>query len=55
MHAKYSVLDDDWIIETANWTRASFGSNREFFMTGDDEAIYKNLSALFLADFERGE
>jgi phosphatidylserine/phosphatidylglycerophosphate/cardiolipin synthase-like enzyme len=55
MHAKYSIFDTNWLIETANWTRASFGSNREFFMIGSDEAIYKNLSDIFSADFERGE
>ncbi|MCB9806572.1 hypothetical protein H6768_01490 [Candidatus Peribacteria bacterium] len=33
MHAKFMLLDNQWIIETANWTRASFSSNREFFIT----------------------
>lgn len=32
MHAKYMIIDDGWIISTANWTRSSFSSNREFFV-----------------------
>lgn len=55
MHAKYMLFDNDWIIETANWTRASFSSNREFFLQGRDHEIYKNLEAIFLADFEGGK
>lgn len=53
MHAKYSLFDARWIVETANWTRASFGSNREFFIIGNDTSIYENLSALFLIDFQK--
>lgn len=49
------LFDNDWIIETANWTRASFSSNREFFLQGQDHEIYKNLEALFSADFEGGK
>lgn len=55
MHAKYMLFDNDWIIETANWTRVSFSSNREFFLQGRDGEIYKNLEALFSADFEGGK
>jgi phosphatidylserine/phosphatidylglycerophosphate/cardiolipin synthase-like enzyme len=55
MHAKYSLFDTSWVIETANWTRASFGSNREFFIAGDDASIYENLSSIFLADFAGGK
>lgn len=51
MHAKYMILDDEWVVETANWTRASFASNREFFIQGDDTDILANLSQIFLADF----
>jgi phosphatidylserine/phosphatidylglycerophosphate/cardiolipin synthase-like enzyme len=54
MHAKYSVIDDNWIVETANWTRASFASNREFFMVGDDAILRKNLEAIFEGDFSGG-
>lgn len=32
MHAKYMIIDDFWLIATANWTRSSFSSNREFFI-----------------------
>jgi cardiolipin synthase A/B len=51
MHAKYMVIDDEWIVSTANWTRSSFGSNREFFLIGDDPTILVNLIWLFADDF----
>lgn len=51
MHAKYSIIDTNWIIETANWTRASFSTNREFFITGKDASILENLVSIFEADF----
>ncbi|MBP6921416.1 hypothetical protein KBB89_02625 [Candidatus Gracilibacteria bacterium] len=54
MHAKFSVIDSDWIIETANWTRASFSSNREFFVSGKDVSILENLAAIFEKDFSGG-
>jgi phosphatidylserine/phosphatidylglycerophosphate/cardiolipin synthase-like enzyme len=50
MHAKFAIIDTNWIIETANWTRASFSSNREFFIQGKDESILKNLSGIFEDD-----
>ena len=51
MHAKYALIDTHWIIETANWTRASFSSNREFFIISDDPSIHESLSAIFEGDF----
>lgn len=54
MHAKYAVFDDRWMIATANWTRASFSSNREFFVLGDDPMILTNLVHLFESDFTKG-
>lgn len=51
MHAKYALIDESWIIETANWTRASFSTNREFFILGTDASILQNLSAIFESDF----
>lgn len=51
MHAKYMVIDNDWIIETNNWTRSSFASNREIAIVGDDDSILEDLKQLFLADF----
>lgn len=51
MHAKFSIIDSQWIIETANWTRASFSTNREFFITGKDSKILENLKRIFEADF----
>jgi phosphatidylserine/phosphatidylglycerophosphate/cardiolipin synthase-like enzyme len=51
MHAKFSVIDSKWIVETANWTRASFATNREFFIQGTDALILQSLAAIFEADF----
>ena len=54
MHAKYMIFDDDWIIETANWTHASFTTNREFFFFGTDPSILANLANIFQKDFSGG-
>jgi cardiolipin synthase len=54
MHAKFSVIDTNWIIETANWTRASFSTNREFFIQGSDTSILNNLASIFEVDFAWG-
>lgn len=51
MHAKYMIIDDIWIIATANWTRSSFSSNREFFVVGQDIKILQELRKIFDADF----
>lgn len=51
MHAKYAIIDASWIVETANWTRASFSTNREFFIHGTDVLILQNLASIFEADF----
>ncbi len=51
MHAKFSLIDSQWIIETANWTRASFSTNREFFIHGTDISILQNLATIFENDF----
>lgn len=51
MHAKYMILDDSWIVATANWTRSSFSTNREFFLLGQDTSILTNLAAIFDRDF----
>jgi len=45
------IIDADWIVETANWTRASFSTNREFFIVGKDESILQNLTSIFESDF----
>lgn len=51
MHAKYMIFDDEWILETANWTRSSFSSNREFFISWSDSLILENLAYIFENDF----
>lgn len=51
MHAKYMILDDTWIISTANWTRSSFSTNREFFLLGGDTTVLSTLNAVFERDF----
>lgn len=51
MHAKYMIIDDWWIISTANWTRSSFSKNREFFVIGNEPNIRKELRNIFDTDF----
>ncbi len=51
MHAKYMIFDDTWMISTANWTRSSFSSNREFSLLGHDQKILQTLRSRFQADF----
>jgi len=51
MHAKYMIFDEKWIISTANWTRSSFSSNREFFLLGNDRSVLSELRAVFEIDF----
>ncbi len=51
MHAKYMIFDDTWIISTANWTRSSFESNREFSIVGNDKEILQTLRDTFKRDF----
>lgn len=51
MHAKYMIFDEEWIISTANWTRSSFSSNREFFLIGGDVRVLNELKTVFETDF----
>lgn len=51
MHAKYMMIDDRWIIATANWTRSSFSSNRELFIIGTDRNVLRDLENVFETDF----
>ncbi len=51
LHAKYMIFDESWIVETANWTRSSFSTNREFFVLGTDNSILTNLVDIFQEDF----
>jgi phosphatidylserine/phosphatidylglycerophosphate/cardiolipin synthase-like enzyme len=51
MHAKYVIIDDKWMISTANWTKSSFSTNREFFMLGQDQKILNSLKEIFESDF----
>ncbi|MEI6711345.1 MAG: phospholipase D-like domain-containing protein [bacterium] len=55
MHAKYMIIDTNWILATANWTRSSFSSNREFFIIGTDSNILKDLENVFQTDFKGGK
>lgn len=51
MHAKYMIFDETWIISTANWTRSSFDTNREFSIVGTDGGILQALRDTFERDF----
>ncbi len=55
MHAKYMIIDESWLIATANWTRSSFSSNREFFILWKDSLIREELRNIFEKDFQGNE
>lgn len=50
MHAKTFLLDDAFIIQTANLGYAAFFNNREFFFISHDPIIKENLEKLFAKD-----
>lgn len=49
LHTKLDLLDDQYIIKTANLTQSAF-KNREYFFVWSDPVIWENLHALFLKD-----
>lgn len=50
VHAKTFLLDDQFIIETANLTHSSFEKNREFFFASTNPRVLKSLQELFARD-----
>ncbi len=50
LHSKLMLTDDRYAIKTANLTQSAF-RNREYFLVGDDVAIWESLYAIFLKDW----
>lgn len=59
MHAKYILIDSDWLLSTGNFSFSSFKKNSEFLVTSFDSNIIKSnkqnififLKLLFLSDY----
>lgn len=49
-HAKFFVIDDSYLIMTANMTHSAFATNREFYIEGHDSKILETLSRIFESD-----
>lgn len=52
LHAKLTIIDDVYIVQTANLTHSSFATNREHFLVWQDPVLLENLVRYFLADYE---
>lgn len=50
LHAKLNIIDDAYIVQTANLTVSSFSKNREHFLYGDNPTILSWLVWVFLDD-----
>ncbi len=51
LHAKLTIIDDAYIVQTANLTASSFTKNREHFLYGTDTTILSWLIQVFLDDW----
>lgn len=51
LHAKLTIIDDAYIVQTANLTASSFTKNREHFLYGTDQLILSWLVDVFLDDW----
>ncbi len=51
LHAKLTIIDDAYIVQTANLTASSFTKNREHFLYGTDPIILSGLLDVFLNDW----
>lgn len=51
LHAKLTIIDDAYIVQTANLTASSFTKNREHFLYGIDTTILSWLTQVFLNDW----
>lgn len=52
-HAKFWIIDDDYVISTGNWTKSFFEKNREYFYRGNDPITREALEQVFLSDQNR--
>lgn len=55
VHTKLLIIDDIYVITTGNLSYASFTSNREFYVIGNDGKDLQILENIFTADFEGRE
>ena len=51
VHAKITLNEDGFWIQTANLTKSSFESSREHFFYSEDNQLHDNLNQLFDADW----
>ena len=51
VHAKVTLNEDSFRVQTANLTKSSFESNREHFFYSEDTAFHDSLEELFDADW----
>lgn len=51
-HSKINIMDNTFIIQTANLTHSSFFSNREHFFISSDTWVYSSLLSIFNKDRE---
>ena len=51
VHAKITLNEDAFRVQTANLTKSSFESNREHFFYSDDSDFHDSLEKLFNADW----
>lgn len=51
-HSKINIIDETFIIQTANLTHSSFFSNREHFFISSDSWVYNSLLTIFSKDRE---
>ncbi|HRI35900.1 MAG TPA: phospholipase D-like domain-containing protein [bacterium] len=49
-HAKYLIIDDGYILSTANFSHSSFTENREYFFAGNHPRDLESLERLFESD-----
>jgi hypothetical protein len=51
VHAKVTLNEDAFWVQTANLTKSSFESNREHFFYSNDANFYESLKRLLDADW----
>ena len=51
VHAKITLNENDFRVQTANLTKSSFESNREHFFYSEDKEFHDSLNQLFDADW----
>lgn len=52
VHAKFSLIDSGFLIQTSNLTHSAFATNREYFFYSYNSDIYQSLMTIFEKDWE---